>query len=62
MPVSCRGVLVASLTMNEGLSCMLFGGVVLTRFVKVSCLVVVVSGGMVVSGGLMVMLARRMPR
>jgi hypothetical protein len=60
MAVCRRAVLVALLAMFVGGSRVLFGLFVLAQIVMMGGLMMMVRGGVVVSGSLMVMLARRM--
>jgi hypothetical protein len=62
MTVGCRGVLVTGLAMFVSRSCVLLGVFVLAEIVMMRRLMVMMCGGVVVSGRLMVMLASRMLR
>ena len=62
MTVGCRGVFVTGLAMCESRGCVLLGVFVLAEIVMMRRLMVMMCGGVVVSGRLMVMLASRMLR
>jgi hypothetical protein len=62
MAVGCRGVFVTGLAMFVSCSCVLLGVFVLAEIVMMRRLMVMMCGGVVVSGRLMVMLASRMLR
>lgn len=62
MTVGGRGVFVAGLAMFESRGCVLLGVFVLAKIVMMRRLMVMMRGGVVVSGRLMVMLASRMLR
>jgi hypothetical protein len=62
MTVGGRGVFVGELAMSESRSGVFFRLFVLAEFVMMGRLMVVMSGSVVVSGRLMVMLTRRMLR
>lgn len=55
-----RGVFVSTLTVFVRRSCVLLGLFVLADRVMMFCLMVMMRGGMVVSGGLVMMFTRRM--
>lgn len=59
--VGSRALLVSELAVFESRGCMLLGFVVLAEIVSVGGLMVMMRGGVMVSGRLVVMLARRMP-
>jgi len=60
MTVGSRGSFVGNLAMFESRSCVLLRFFVFTEFVMMGRLMVMMRGGVVVSGRLVVMLARRM--
>jgi|GEM_PF-6626576 len=62
MSVSIRGMFVSELAMFQSCSCVLLGICMLTERVMVLCLMMMMRGGMVVSGRLVMMLTRWMFR
>ena len=58
--MSSRAQLVGELAMFVSRGCVLLGVVVLAEIVMVGCLMVMMRGGVMVSGRLVVLLARRM--
>ena len=62
MTVGCRGEFVTGLAMFVSRGCVLLGVFVLAEIVMMRRLMVMMCGGVVVSGRLMVMLASRMLR
>ena len=62
MTVGSRGMFVGKLAMSESRSCVLLRLFVLAEFVMMGRLMVMMRGGVVVSGSLVMMLTRRMLR
>ena len=62
MTVGSRGMFVGKLAMVESRGCVRLRLFVLAEFVMMGRLMVMMRGGMVVSGGVVVMLTRRMLR